>query len=590
MREALARLGVDSLVLAIHQASFPAALDDLGHGAPASMRGRDFVDFAARLGFTGLMLGPAGITSPANPSPYDAGLFARNPLALSLAPLAQPGWGRALDPAMLDAAVAARPPGDRVGHRYARAAVDALLRAFHAAVRARPDAVPELAARRAAFAARSPWLAHDARFEGVAAAVGHDDWSRWPADPPCDADAADRFALVQLVAEEQHDLLRRHAREAGVALYADAQIGVGHRDRWGREGLFLPGYAMGAPPSRTNPEGQPWSYPVLDPRQMGAGGAARAFVDARFDALLAHHDGLRLDHPHGWVCPWVYRTDGGDPGAAVRAGARLHESPDLPDHPALAALARIGPAQIDRSVARHDDGWVRALAPSQVDAYAAEVDRVIARARSYGMGPERLVVEVLSTCPRPLAAVLARHGLGRFRVTQKARVTVADDVYRADNARPPDWVMVGNHDTAPLRLAVARWEGTAEAEHRASYLAGRLCPDEGERAALAEGLVRDPDAMAEAMLAELFVGPARNVMVFWVDLFGGREVYNTPGVLTDDTWTLRVPRDFEAALAAAQAGGAPSLGRAVARALRARGLDRDDDGRALAARLAHAPG
>jgi 4-alpha-glucanotransferase len=585
VREALALLGVDSLVLAVHQASFPASPDDLGHGAPSSIGGLAFVDFAARLGFTGVLLGPAGITSAANPSPYDAGLFARNPLALSLAELATPAWGRALDPALLDAAVAARPAGDRVHHRYAHAAVDGLLRAFHAAVRRDPGAVPGLAERRSDFARRSPWLAHDARYEGVAAALGHDDQARWPDDPPCDADAADRFALAQLVAEDQHDALRRRARAAGLALYADAQIGIGHRDRWRRGGIFLPGYAMGAPPSRTNPGGQPWSYPVLDPRQMGDGGAALRFVDARVDLLLDHHDGLRLDHPHGWVCPWVYRTDAGDPGVAVRAGARLHESPDLPDHPALAGFARVRPGQIDRSLPRHDDAWVRALEPAQVDAYDAVVGRVLERARLRGVGPDRLVVEVLSTCPRPLAEVLARHGLGRFRVTQKSRVTVADDVYRADNARPPDWVMAGNHDTAPLRLAVDRWQGTPEAAHRAAHLAGRLARTDGERAALAERLARDPDAMCEAMLAELFVGPARHVMVFWVDLFGGREVYNTPGFFTDETWTLRVPRDFGGALAAALASGAPSLGGAIALALRARGLDEGEAGRALVARL-----
>jgi hypothetical protein len=196
------------------------------------------------------------------------------------------------------------------------------------------------------------------------------------------------------------------------------------------------------------------------------------------------------------------------------------------------------------------------------------------------------VIEVLSTCPRPLAEVLARHHLGRFRVTQKAVVDNPDDVYRGDRARDDDWIMVGNHDTPPLASVVERWHGTAEAPRRAAYLAGRLAADDGERAAFAERLIKEPRAMATAMLAELFLGPARHVQIFWADLFGARDVYNRPGVVDDDNWSLRMPTDFAAAHARAVAAGeAPDLGEAMAMAMVARRLDSDADGRAIVASL-----
>src|SRR6185436_1012194 len=116
------------------------------------------------------------------------------------------------------------------------------------------------------------------------------------------------------------------------------------------------------------------------------------------------------------------------------------------------------------------------------------------------------------------------------------------DVYRSDRAAPADWIMVGNHDTPPLAEVVARWHGTPEAARRAAYLTERLAPGD---AALAARLERDPSAMATALLAELFVGPARHVQIFWPDLFGLREIYNRPGVVDDANWTLRVPADFE---------------------------------------------
>lgn len=545
MAASLAKLGIDRLVLSIHQASFPASDDDVGHGAPASARGLAFVEWAHAHGFTGVALGPSGITTRDNPSPYDATGLSRNPLHLALGVVAPPERT------------------DRVCYAHAWDTVRAELLRRAVTEASAGDVRARLSERRRT----APWLEAEARFEAITAAVGHDDWRAWPRDTTAleaaGAHAALAFEYGQLLADEQQAVFARHVAKLGMSLYGDLPIGISHRDRWALSGAFLPGYAMGAPPSRTNPAGQPWDFPVLDP--AGAHGAA-AFLARRLDRLLDGHTGVRIDHPHGWVCPWVYRTDDPDPLHAVRHGARLHESPDLDDHPALAAYARVRPDQLDRTRPRHDDHWVRSLEPAQIDRYAALFDALVARVRAHGFAPGELMVEVLSTCPAPLAAVLARHGLGRYRVTQKARVEEPSDVYRSDNAAPADWIMAGNHDTPPVRAVIARWRaaGGDELERRARFLAARL------RMSAAE-IVRDDRALATAMLAELFLGPARNVLVFWVDLFGGTESYNRPGVVAASNWCLRVPADFERAHAeAVTRGDAPDLREAVGWALRAR--------------------
>ena len=589
VRDALGRLGVARLVLSIHQASFPAGPDDIGHGTPHSAMGAALVELAARLGFTGLSLGPAGITSRDNPSPYDGTALSRNPLHIAPGELAGPAWGSILDAQLLERAVAERPGGERVSYIYAWETIRRLIGAASDALRADPASHAALADRLAGFRAdAAAWLASEEAYEATAEAVGHEDWSRWPETPVTGGAAADRFALAQLIVHEQHAAFHRKVRAAGLSLYGDLPIGLGHRDRLLRRDLFLRGYALGAPPSRTNPAGQAWGFPVLDPDQLGPDGAGRGFVTLRFDKLFAEHDGVRVDHPHGWVCPWIYRTDLEDPGIAVQRGARMHESPAMPelaDHPALARHAWVRADQIDLGRPRFDDAWVRSLEEAQVARYAHLLDLIVERGAARGVGPDDLLVEVLSTCPRPLASVLARHGLGRFRVTQKARVEDPLDVYRGDTARAEDWIMVGNHDTPPLSLAVERWHGTAEATRRAAYLASRLAP-EAERAALGERLERDPVAMAAAMMAELFLGPARNIYLFWVDLFGAREIYNRPGVVDASNWSMRLPVDFAAAHASAVARGeAPDLGALMAWALRARGLDVGDDGRGLVAAL-----
>jgi 4-alpha-glucanotransferase len=145
-------------------------------------------------------------------------------------------------------------------------------------------------------------------------------------------------------------------------------------------------------------------------------------------------------------------------------------------------------------------------------------------------------MEVLSTMPYPLGRVLARYGLGRWRVTHKARLDDPTDVYRADNAVRPDWVMLGNHDTAPIFAVIAAWS-TAQRDAWARHLAASLQLRSPERLA-------EPGFLATAMLAELFACRAENVSIFFADLFGFVDRFNRPGLVDAANWTLRLPADF----------------------------------------------
>src|SRR5690606_16983826 len=94
----------------------------------------------------------------------------------------------------------------------------------------------------------------------------------------------------------------------------------------------------------------------------------------RFRRAFADYHGLRIDHPHGLVCPWVYREDDADRWRAVRQGARLFAAPDLPDHPALARWAIARASQLRRELPRHHDDWVGSLDDDQVGRYATFID------------------------------------------------------------------------------------------------------------------------------------------------------------------------------------------------------------------------
>jgi len=561
--DALRLLGKENLAFGIQDPSFPSrAEDDIGRGSPYAEGGIELLRYVRELGFNAVQLGPQGETSLGNRSPYDATLFSRSTLSIALRPLVEAGL---LDRASLDRIVAARPRGDCVHHAYVVGAMARALGEAHRAFARAGDG-----RRLDDFArASAAWLDADAAVED---------------DPAL-------FRFGQMVAHEQHAALRARIAPWGLKLFGDLQIGFSTRDEATYGRLFLSDYRMGAPPSRTNPDGQPWGFPVFDP-SMRAGEVA-AFLRRRVGKLLDEFDGLRIDHPHGLVCPWVYRASDPDPLRAVGQGARLFESPDLPDHPALGPMAIARSAQLDRTVPRYADRWVRELDDAQVERYAELFDVVVACAASRGRRAADVVCEVLSTQPYPLERVLARHGLGRFRVMQKAKPDDPSDVYRSDNARPHDWIMLGNHDTDPIWRVVRRWRERGVTESWARYLAGRLLPGSPEpsRAAFVRRLVEDERRMVEALFADLFVSEARNVFVFFSDLFGYDDVYNVPGVVNDTNWTLRVRPSWRREYPEmADRGEALHLPRALALALRARSTRGDGaPHEALVARLETSP-
>lgn len=132
--------------------------------------------------------------------------------------------------------------------------------------------------------------------------------------------------------------------------------------------------------------------------------------------------------------------------------------------------------------------------------------------------------------------------------------------------------MPGSHDTPTLRQAAESWVRSGISRGHAEYLAWRLGVEPAGRDAWVAQVAADPRELYQAKIAELFVGPARNVMLFFTDLFGYREPYNRPGTLSEDNWSLRLGPGFVARYAAERRSGeAADLPRALAQALDAIG-------------------
>lgn len=578
VEEALRLLDVKSFVVNIHDPSFPSAPEeDTGRGTPCSTAGLELARFFRGQGFTGLQLGPQGLTPAHSPSPYEGTLFSRDPLSISLGRLAAQGL---IDREILARTVRERPPGGRrrVPYGYVisahRSALRKAFETFSAPARAGGSQSGLAAGLRLFASEHEAWLRQDSLYDLLREQYGRAGWSQWDGPraevdrqlfstaPGMEARCRRRrrelesegaahikcYRFLQYLAHSQHLDFKKSVNRMGMNLLGDLQIGFSDGDVWSHRSLFLPRYLLGAPPSRTNPEGQPWGYPVLNPTlyRAGEGGAAAALLSMRMEKMFREFDAVRVDHPHGLVCPWVYREDDPDVLRAVRGGARLFSSPGLRDHPDLAPFAIPAQDQLNtvNGAPRYADNWIRDLTPHQVERYAILFDVLVDAALKAGKAASDLVPEVLSTLPYPLARVLERYGLGRFRVTQKADLTREDDVYRSENARPEDWIMVGNHDTRPIWLRLEEWDRAGLLGERAEYLAARLLPSGRGREGLRDRFAADPGLLAQAHFADLFASPAESVMVFFTDFFGMRETYNRPGVVSADNWSLRLPPDY----------------------------------------------
>ncbi len=575
-------LGKRRVLLQIHDPSFPAADEDIGCGTPYGRAGDAFVRFARSLGFNGIQLGPQGRTTRDNPSPYDSTVFSRSLLSISFPELSRdPIWSYVVDQVELESALSQVALDRRCRYEAAFDSQTRLCkRAYERYKSGRLPGKPFVARFVTRFMKENhDWLESDAIHEALSRHYGTPDWSHWEGDsaavdrqlfcPPEQLEEAARrrlaqirrqyrsdiecYGLIQYLAHRQHRRFHERAEDLDLMLYADLQVGLAWCDQWRLQPLFLPRYLLGAPPSRTNGNGQPWGYPVLDPDRYHAGGAGPgcsseaggvAYLRARAEKLFEEFDGVRVDHPQGLVCPWIYPADDTDPLRAVQNGARLFSSPDRPD---LAKYAIARADQIARGseavASRHADGWVRRLDPQQADRYATLISVIVEAARDRGLEPQSIACETLSTQPYPLRLVTERFGLGRFRVTQKMDVNDPRNVYRTDNAATADWIMMSTHDTPSVWEAVREWERDGTIGDRASYLARRLVRND-ETDSMRRALCSDQGMLVHAHYADLLVSDAENVSVFFPDLLGMEERYNLPGSVGPHNWSLRVPADY----------------------------------------------
>lgn len=451
-----------------------------------------FARWMRSAGLSWLALLPLNECALGQDSPYSTlSAFALDPLYLSLAEVEDFRADEDLGTSEWEALRALR-SSPRVEMDGVRRIKAACLRRAHHRFRALSADSPRRLDFEAFRAENAAWLPDYALFRAIKEALHPEWWLSWPAElrgrqPRALEEVRGKlgeevafFEYVQWQAYRQMQRAHAVARAEGVRLLGDLPfvVAVDSADAWSRQDEFSVETTMGAPPDTYAEAGQDWGLPSYRWAALRASDFAWLRQRARFAAKL--YDGARIDHVVGYYRSYLIPRDG------------------TPPH--------FDPA---------DEGEQK------------ELGEAILRALG-GEGIE-LVAEDLGTVPPFVRESLAALQVPGYRVLRWEK---DGSVYRDPRGWPARSIATtGTHDTETL---AAWWDALSEEERRAF----RAIPS------LPGGW--DPSApfgepVHESILEMLYQSGSNLLLLPIQDLFGLRERINTPGTVSRDNWSFRLP-------------------------------------------------
>ena len=571
--KALKELGKKNFALIIHGNSFPAENGkNTGFGSPNSTAAKHLFDFASGV-FNAIQLGPQGKTKACDASPYTGTIFSSNPLFIDLEQLTQKEWGNILSEATYQKICNENPNKDinKTAYSYIFNAQEEALQEAYMNFKQWND--KKLNKEFEKFKEENDfWLSKDALYEALVIENNNDYWPLWNNktdrnlfNPKTEeekksaflrekelrlkyADEINYYAFCQFIAAKQNEETKKYAKKHDLKMIADRQVAFSDRDSWAYQSLFLEGWMLGCPPDYFSKDGQAWGFPVVDPKKMfnedGSLGEAGLLLKQLYKKMFKENPGgVRIDHIVGLIDPWVYKA-GKKPMPEQGAG-RLYSSPE---HPELAQYAIATMDDLNLELGSDKEKRVKKLTKEQIKKYGAMIEKiVIAAAKEEGLNKDSIVCEDLGTLTFPVESVMKEYSLLGMRLTQFVKHDKPEHPYRCCNIIPHCWAMVGTHDNEPISLWADSMINTHEGYLNVLNLVEDMYPelDGKEKDDFIVKLTTDAKALMNVKLAEIFTSKAENIQVFFTDLFGLKQTYNTPGTSGDQNWSLRLPDDFE---------------------------------------------
>jgi len=386
-------------------------------------------------------------------------------------------------------------------------------------------------------------------------------------------DEIDFFMFKQFLIEKENVISNKLAEETGVKIIGDSPVASPAADEWINQDLFLEGKALGCPPDAFSKDGQRWGFKYFNPKYIfnpdGTLGKAGKLLKEKYDSFFASFPGgLRIDHVIGLVDPFVYDVL---QKITSKTQGRIYSVGEFKKKP---------------------------------EEYSNILEKIVLQsAKEHGMDKSNIICEDLGEPNLPTQKVMKKLDLSGISVTQFD--------YRGAETPERNVIMIGSHDNESFieytdkffakvqgkNIEPKKWyenlrdkltniinkekntdEDLAHFLRKTEMLAEDTAPKGASKKEIKEyrqQIRSNKNKFMEASFAELFTSPARRVQIFFADFWGIGKTYNRPGT-SSGNWSLRIGSDFEKDYYNAVAEGkAPNLAKAVATALRQRGLDKE---------------
>ncbi len=569
IRQALKALGKENLTLIVHGGSFPSEPNkDYGFGTYNSEAAKNLMQYISGV-FNSIQLGPAGKTKKGQPSPYMGTIFSLNPLFIDLEQLTQAKWKHILSVETYKKICYENPKKGlgEADYDYAyEKHEEAMQEAFDNFDKADEEYLKFVKDNES-------WLEPDALYEALAKEHKNDYWLNWKIEDDKNlfrsdsdedalkrrrerikevkikhADVIDFYKFCQYVIWKQNLETKKYAQECGIKMIADRQVAFSDRDIWANQELFLDDWRLGCPPDSFSKDGQPWGFPVVDPKMLfnedGTLGKAGKLIKNLYKKMFSENSGgIRIDHVVGLIDPWIYKK--GCKSIPEEGGGRLYSSPE---HEILYKYAIASKDDLNLKVPADSEQRVKKLNEEQIKRYAAFMEKLIVEAaQESGLTKDAIICEDLGSQTFPVETVMEKYKLNGMRLIQFVDPNDPKSKYRSSNVPENCWIMAGTHDSEPISLwaknltftHISYLHALQLTEDVYPYLAGE------EREKMIIKLTQDARILAKTKMTELFTSKSKNIQIFFADFFGIQEIYNQPGDPKAKNWILRIPQNFE---------------------------------------------
>ena len=343
--KAFEKLNIRNFLAIAFDQSFPAetATRNIGIGTSFSEGALKTAQFMKKMfNITGLQLGPEGMISAGNTSPYSGSVFAYNNLSVDLGKLLTPEYESILDI-----------------ESYGKLTLSILnlnerLAAFENAFNLMPEALSIAFINFEKLPASSPlkqeyntfiksnkdWLEADTMYEVLTNVYGGDNWEYWnqsktdksnlELDKSLFNNSTDKKArnarikelsektvthgdytvniaglhkFVQFLADKQQKEAKTNFNNEQIDVLGDCLIGFSPREHWANQEAFKKDCYMGC---QNNGGIAPWGFAALDFSKLD--GPTGKLLQKKFDIFFDKYDGARIDAAWQLVKPFIYQV------------------------------------------------------------------------------------------------------------------------------------------------------------------------------------------------------------------------------------------------------------------------------------------